>query len=69
MITQMIPSSACMQPIQYVLGMLVHVLSVCATFLHVARHIGGALVSVMIGMRYHGLTEFAKDMRREHRSV
>jgi len=32
-------------------------------------HIGGALISVTIGMRHRGLAVFAKDMRHEGRSV
>jgi len=52
-----------------VLGVLTHIPSIWATFLQVAMHIGGALISVTIGMRHRGLAVFAKDMRREGRSV
>ena len=34
-----------------------------------AMHIGGALISVMIGMRHRGLAMFANDMWGERRSV
>ena len=41
------------------------VLSIWVAFFQVAMHIGGALISVTIGMRHGGLAVFAKDMRRE----
>jgi len=42
-----------------------HITGVWAAFFQVAMHIGGALISVTIGMRHGGLAVFAKDMRRE----
>jgi len=58
-----------MLPIQCTLSVLTQVPSVCSAFLQVAKHIGGALISIAIRMGHGGLGMFAKDMRREHSSV